>query len=332
LPTATDANLVLGYIGADGFNGGAMTLDVDAARRAIATVADPLGLSVEQAAWGIHALATNNMERALRIVSIERGRDPRAYTMVAFGGAGPLHAARLARQAAVREVLVPFGAGVGSAVGLLTAVPKLDVLITRVLPLGQESQGEIHNIYAALAERLEADAARLGAKGEAKFARIAYMRYRGQGFEIKVSLDDGPIDEAFIESAKARFVETYRRIYGGIVPDTGIEATDWQLVWQASGQDRRAGSPSGRGGTFVTGRRDVYFPELGGYKACPLYRRRDLAPGDDIDGPAIIVENETSTVLLPGDRAEITAQANLRIRIGGPPASAPANASVPNHP
>ncbi|HEX2891612.1 hydantoinase/oxoprolinase family protein [Vineibacter terrae] len=317
LPTVTDANLVLGYIGSEGFNGGAMRLDRDAARAAIDTVAKPLSLSIEQAAWGIHALSTNNMERALRIVSIERGRDPRDYTLVAFGGAGPLHAARLARQAAVRRMLVPFGAGVGSAMGLLAAVPKLDALVTRILPLALESASEIDVIYTALAARLAEDAARLGAKGAARLSRIAYMRYQGQGFEIKVGLDDGPIDESFIRAAQARFADAYRRIYGGTVPDSRVEVTDWQLVWQVEdGRGRRAEPALMRHDAALPSHRDVYFPELGGYVKCPLHWRSGLSSGTWIDGPAIIVENETSTVLLPGDRAEITAQANIHVHIG----------------
>lgn len=316
-PTVTDANLVLGYIGAEGFNGNAMQLDVEAAREAIASVARPLGLSVEEAAWGIHALATNNMEQALRIVSIERGRDPRAYTLVAFGGAGPLHATRLARQAAVRELLIPFGAGVGSAMGLLTAVPKLDALATKILPLAVESAPEIDAIFKALEARIMPDAEKLHTGGNSRFVRIAYMRYRGQGFEIDVKLDDGPVDAAFIERARQGFTEAYRRIYGGLVSNAAIEVTDLQLVWQADATAQRAtaGLDDGGGAQRALARRKVYFPEAGGFIDCPVHWRLDLPVGARIDGPAIIAESETSTVLLPGDRAEVTAQGNIRVRI-----------------
>src|SRR5690606_30626832 len=115
-----------GYLNAEFFNGGAMTLDLDGARKGIAShVGDKLGLDVTQAAWGIHSVANANMERAMRVVSVERGRDPRQHTMIAFGGAGPLHAARLARSLGVPHLLVPYGAGVGSALGLLTADQKI---------------------------------------------------------------------------------------------------------------------------------------------------------------------------------------------------------------
>lgn len=315
-PTVTDANLVLGYIGSEGFNGNAMELDIEAAREAITSVAKPLGLSVEKTAWGIHALATNNMERALRIVSIERGRDPRAYTLVAFGGAGPLHAARLARQAAVHEVIIPFGAGVGSAMGLLTAVPRLDALMTKILPLSAESVPEVAAIFEALEARIVPDAKKLHADGNARFTRIAYMRYRGQGFEIDVKLDDGPIDAVFIERTRQRFTDAYRRVYGGLVSDAAIEITDLQLAWQAEATAKRTTTWFDHGGRkrALAGRK-VYFPEAGGFIDCPVHWRLDLPVGTKIDGPAIIVESETSTVLLPGDRAEVSAQGNICIRI-----------------
>ena len=137
-PTITDANVVLGYISPNFFNAGAMPLDAAAAERGIATeIAGPLGLGVVEAAWGVHLIATSNMENALRLVSIERGRDPRNYAMIAFGGAGPVHAARVARKIGIPKVIVPHGAGVGSAIGLLQAEPRLDVTVTRVIRLDE---------------------------------------------------------------------------------------------------------------------------------------------------------------------------------------------------
>jgi N-methylhydantoinase A len=127
----TDANIVLGYINPDYFNGGAMRLDAEAAAEAVQRrIGEPLGLGTGEAAWGIHTLANANMERAMRIVSIERGRDPRKYALVAFGGAGPLHAARLALALGIPKIIVPFGAGVGSAIGMLEADAKLDASMT----------------------------------------------------------------------------------------------------------------------------------------------------------------------------------------------------------
>ena len=148
--TITDANLVLGYLNPHFFNGGAMTLDVENARAGIARdIGEPLELDIERAAWGIHAAANANMEKAMRIVSVERGRDPRRYSLVAFGGAGPVHAARLAKSIGIPKVIVPFGAGVGSAIGLLRAEPKIDTSITRVIDIVPQSHSLICLLYTS---------------------------------------------------------------------------------------------------------------------------------------------------------------------------------------
>ena len=186
-PTITDANVVLGYISPDWFNGGAMRLDKQAAAGGIKrAIADPLGVSTEKAAWGIHLVATSNMENALRIVSVERGRDPRRYAMVAFGGAGPLHAARLARSVGIPTVIVPYGAGVGSAMGLLQAEPRIDVTLTRVMRLDPERSGqEIAAVYKELEAQAYHDAGRMSPAAKPRWSRYAQMRYAGQGFEIQ---------------------------------------------------------------------------------------------------------------------------------------------------
>ncbi|MDG2284711.1 MAG: hydantoinase/oxoprolinase family protein, partial [Alphaproteobacteria bacterium] len=188
-PTITDANVVLGYIAPDWFNAGAMTLDADASRAGIKSeIGVPLGLDVGAAAWGVHLVATANMENAMRIVSVEQGRDPRAYAMVAFGGAGPLHAARLARTIGIPKVIVPHGAGVGSAIGLLEAEPRIDVSATRVMRLDASMSGAIAEVYADLEVWAGEDVRRLGGGVAPVWSRYAQMRYAGQGFEVHVDL------------------------------------------------------------------------------------------------------------------------------------------------
>src|SRR5262249_5613105 len=160
----------------------------------------PLGLTAQQAAWGIHLVATSNMENALRLVSVERGRDPRRYALIAFGGAGPLHAARMARSIGIPTVIVPHGAGGGSAVGLLEAEPRFDVSATRVMRLAPDSSGAIEDVYRGLDMQLR-DVLERGGQGEQgdqahqaghlRWSRYAQMRYAGQGFEIHVDLPDG---------------------------------------------------------------------------------------------------------------------------------------------
>src|SRR5579871_2203763 len=165
-PTITDANLALGYLNPDFFNGGAMHLEAAGASKVIARdIGEPLGLSLEEAAWGIHSVANANMERAMRIVSIERGRDPRRYALVAFGGAGPLHACRLARAMEIPRVIVPRGAGVGSALGLLVADKKVDQGLTRVLQLNDAAPDIIADLFAILEARVTAEARKMDPDG-----------------------------------------------------------------------------------------------------------------------------------------------------------------------
>ena len=212
-PTITDANVVLGYISPDWFNAGAMRLDAAAAERGIASeIAAPLSLDVVEAAWGIHLIATSNMENALRLVSIERGRDPRAYAMVAFGGAGPIHAARVARKIGIPTVIVPEGAGVGSAIGLLQAEPRLDVTVTRVIRLDEDNATDaLASVYEALENQARREIERVSPNSTVSWRRYAQMRYAGQGFEVHVDLPDGAIGQDYTKAVEAAFSSAYMR-------------------------------------------------------------------------------------------------------------------------
>jgi N-methylhydantoinase A len=322
-PTITDANLVLGYLDPEWFCGGTMRLDTEGARAGIeAQVARPLGLGVEAAAWGIHSVANSNMERAMRIVSIERGRDPRRYAMVAFGGAGPLHAARLARTLGVPKVIVPVGAGVGSAIGLLTADAKIDVSITRILPLESGQEGTIARIFADLEARAQPDLENLGGAATARRRRGAYMRYQGQGYEIRVELPAGEIGADFPARAVAAFEAEYKKVYGYVDKGARVEAIDWFLIATVPGIGERGATGRqllGQGGTTGSGRtsRKAYFPEAGGFVEAAVVSRYALRPGQRISGPALIEEREATTVLLPGDIAHVTENGHLMIDILG---------------
>jgi N-methylhydantoinase A len=229
--TITDANLVLGYLNPAYFNGGAMRLDAGAAADGIAReIAAPLGLTLHEAAWGVHSVANANMERAMRVVSIERGRDPRRYALVAFGGAGPLHAARLARALGIPRVIVPRGAGVGSALGLLVAEHKVDIGMTRVVRLDGAAQDVIAAIFAELEAHVTADARRMRPDDAPVLSRAASLHHVGQGFEIRVDLPDGPVDAAYVERMQEAFFTRYRQEYGYVDRDTPIEVTDWYVV------------------------------------------------------------------------------------------------------
>ena len=319
-PTVTDANLVLGYLNPDYFSGGEMNLDRAGAEEGIMrNVGDPLGLALGEAAWGIHTVANSNMERAMRIVSLERGRDPRRCAMVAFGGAGPLHAVRLARSLGVPKVIVPHGAGVGSAFGLLQAEPRIDVSQTKVMTLSDDVAPEIARIYSELETQARNDLERLSMAGEPTWSRSAYMRYAGQGYEVRTDLPGGSVDAGFVAAAEEKFHAGYERLYRYRDAEAAIEVVDWYLV--ASLPREGAGQTGEFAGVAesarLPARRQAYFPESGGYTEVQVLDRTGLVVGETVEGPTLIEETDSTTVVLPGDRATISPRGHLVIDIRG---------------
>lgn len=319
-PTVTDANLALGYLNPGYFNGGAMSLDRAAAEEGIRRViAEPLGLTIGEAAWGIHTIANANMERAMRVVSVERGRDPRDYTLVSFGGAGPVHTTRIAKSLGIPEIIIPYGAGVGSAVGLLEADNKIDATLTRVTRIRPDAAADIAAVYEELEARVQADLARLGRAEEPRWSRYAYMRYVGQGYERKVDLPDGSIDKDYPDKISDVFIESYLRNYGFTDPDAEIEAIDWYLVATIpSNYDalHRFVSVGEAGESSVVGTREAYFPELNGFAECDVIDRYRLRVGDRFEGPAIVEERESTTLVLPGDMVTVSPSGHMVIKVG----------------
>ena len=319
-PTITDANLVLGYLNPDYFNAGALRLDKAAAEAGIAAVVGgPLALTTAEAAWGIHVVANTNMENAMRLISVEKGRDPRRYAMVAFGGAGPVHAARIARAIGVPRVVVPFGAGVGSAIGLLQADAKIDVSTTQVMTLAPVASEAIAEIYTQLHDRAGADVARLGLPGEVRWSRYAYMRYAGQGHEIRVDLPMGPIDAGYAAQAIDAFLEAYQRRHRYGDPEAQVEAVDWYLVATIATpksdvvEELRAAGEAAR----PAGRRAAYFPEAGGFVETMVIDRAAMREDEAVAGPAIVEDPDATTLVLPGDTVRISPAGHLIIEIGG---------------
>lgn len=320
-PTITDANLVLGYLNPDFFNGGAMQLDPRGGARAIAAdVGEPLGLTLEEAAWGIHSVANANMERAMRIVSIERGRDPRRYALVAFGGAGPLHACRLARALEVPRVIVPRGAGVGSALGLLVAEQKMDMGLTRVVKLDGQAGREISDIFRELEQRVSVQVERMRHGGTIRIMRSASIHHVGQGYEIRVDLPAGEIGPDYERAVRGAFYAAYKREYGYTDNEAAIEVTDWYVLASVV-RDGKAPPLQLEGTTATTdpvvGERKAYFPELGGLVSCKVINRYALQAHHKFEGPALVEEKESTTVVLPGDVVSVTSSGNLMIVIGG---------------
>lgn len=319
--TISDANLVLGYLDPDRFAGGRMSLDVAAATAAIETqIAEPLGLSVLEAAWGVHAVANATMERAMRSMSIERGRDPRDYALVAFGGAGPVHACRLARALGVGRVVVPKGAGVGSAVGMLDADPQLVVSITRPLVVTDAHDDEIARAFG----QLETNALASGAGSVEAQRRHGFLRYAGQGYELRVELPSGPIGRGFGAEVAKRFHEAYEAEYGYSEPASPVEAIDWYLTVMLTGNaaDPTPDAPDAPevATASAAGSRPAFFvdgdaPGAGVMVDCPVFERRDLGPGAAVEGPALITDPEATILVPPGDRARLNIAGHIVIDI-----------------
>ena len=256
----------------------------------------------------------------MRIVSVERGRDPRKYGLVAFGGAGPLHAARLALNLGIRKIIVPFGAGVGSAIGMLEADTKLDASLTRVLNLSPGVESQIEDIYRQLQVRVHADLKRMGASAEPTITRFAYLRYAGQGHEIRVDLPKFPIGPDYVPQITACFEGAYLNKYGYLQPGAVVEVVDWYIIASLpnAGADAHRAKSWQRtvSGSFRKGTRKAYLPEAGGYTDCAVIDRGALPIGEVIEGPAIIEEPEATTLLLPRSTASVSPRGHLVMTLG----------------
>jgi len=317
-PTVTDANLALGYLNPDFFAGGAMTLHVGGAARAIEeTLAGPLGLSLEQAAWGVHAIVNTNMELATRVVSIERGRDPRTLTLVAFGGSGPVHGCRLAQALGIPRVILPAAAGVTAAIGLLAAEVRFDVSRTYVRLLDALDPAGLDAMYVEMATQAMEVVRDSAVSGAVAITRSVDARYVGQGYELTVPVPGGALDAAALDRVRASFDEIYAARYGYAQPAEPVEVVTWKL--SAIGGAARialAKAATSPVAGAVKGRRRAYFPETGGWVDCPIYDRYNLAAGLQIAGPAIVEERESTSVLPPGTVATVDEYANLLVEVG----------------
>jgi N-methylhydantoinase A/oxoprolinase/acetone carboxylase beta subunit len=326
-PTVTDANLVLGYLNPEFFAGGTLRLHVGAAARAIEErVACPLGLSLEQAAWGIHAIVNTNMELATRVVSIERGRDPRDLTLVAFGGSGPVHGCRLAQALGIPRVILPAAAGVTAAIGLLSAEVRFDVARTYQRRIEDLDPIRLRAIYEEMAEQALAvvrDASPGGVAddssggGAISLIRSADARYAGQGYELNVPVAGGPLDAAALARLRASFDEIYAARYGYANPREPVEVVTWKLSAVGGAPRVALAKQQPRSGEGTRkGVRRAYFPEVPGYLECPVYDRHALPAGITLTGPAIVEERESTTVLPPGVEAVVDEYASLLVGAG----------------
>jgi N-methylhydantoinase A len=318
-PTVTDANLVLGRINPHYFLGGEIVLDVDRSRAAIAgRCARPLGLDVESAAHAVVEIANAAMVQALRLVSVQRGYDPRDFTLIAFGGAGPLHANRLAAETGMAATLIPLGPGITSALGLLVTDLKHDYAKTLMQRGDRLDFPALEATFEALTKQGEGTLRREGVNADAiSHQRHADLRYVGQSFELSVPLPSAPLDSRAAESIADAFHREHERAYGYCAPEEPIEWVNVRLTAVGKIVQPRLRELTGTASTVADAQkatRPVYFAESKGSGPCAIYDRYRLPASGVVAGPAIIEEFDSTTVIHPGFQALVDRFGNLLVK------------------
>ncbi len=314
-PAVTDANVVLQTLNPEYLLGGRMKIRQDLAKQAIAGLAERLGLGLYETAQGIVSVVTANMARAIRVISVQRGHDPRDYVLMAFGGAGPLHAARLARELEISRVLVPANPGILCAMGLLLTDLRADFALTRLVPATEASAAEVADGLGALGRRADEWFTHEGiAVADRRLARTADMRYRGQNYELGEPVPEGPISPATMGVLAERFAEAHRQRYGFTAKDDPVQIVTLRLeatgvVNKAELKSQPDASPDAA--SAVTSHRPVWLPERGDFVSTPVYGRDKLRPGNRFAGPAVVEQMDTTTLIPPGWRARVDGWGNL---------------------
>ena len=316
-PTVTDADLVLGRLNPDYFLGGEMHLDLARVLGVFKDgVARALKIPTMDSALGVQRIVDETMAAATRMHLAEKGRDPRRYTLIAFGGAGPVHAYNLARLLKMRRILVPLGAGVASALGFLVAPPATDMARSYVARLERLDWDHVNALFAEMTD----EGVRLLREAGANPAEIALkpsadMRHVGQGFEIPVPLPSTKLSDRDLPAIRDAFFASYKERFGRIVEDTPVEAMSWRLACVAPGQDIRISRDTPKGAAAAhRGTRDVLFDGVGTV-SCAVYDRYALAPGATFKGPALVEERESTCCIGPDAQVSVDQFLNLVIEL-----------------
>jgi len=314
-PTVTDADLSLGYLDPRYFLGGRMALDRDAAARAIeGQVARPLGISVARAAWGIHEVVNENMARAAKVHCLERGKDAREYALIAYGGAGPVHAYRVAQALGIKTIFYPVRAGVMSAFGFLVAPAAFEMVRADLSPLESADTARI----TAFLREMEIEGKKLVSTCGVPASKLsteieANLRFAGQSFELPVPVR-GALGKAELAKIKHRFFELYQARYHRLSRDVPVEIVSWRVVVKGPRPKASIHFSKAADRKALKGRRKVFMPEAGAFVSCPVYDRYALGPGARLRGPAIIEEEESTAVVGPRAAIRVDASGNLWVR------------------
>jgi N-methylhydantoinase A len=317
-PTVTDAALVLGYLDPRGSLSGAVKLRPDLAEAAIKThIADRLGISIVEAASGIHRVVCEHMASAVKIHAAEKGKDIRRYTLLGFGGAGPIHSREVARRSGVREIIIPANAGVFSAVGLLVAPVKVDMVRTRYSSLSSVDWDEIEALYAEMEQALNRDLEAAGVSHDRiKYRRRADMRYVGQGFEVSTEIP-ARLSLGCTADIVEHFQSAYHQQFGHRRDDQPIEVLNWRLEGFARvllpGQ---VSAPSKVMSQKPSRRRQVFFPEINGFVDTPIFDLAQINSGVMRDGPALVEQAGSTIVIGPTDKFSMDQLGSIRVTLG----------------
>ncbi|HYB43605.1 MAG TPA: hydantoinase/oxoprolinase family protein [Candidatus Methylomirabilis sp.] len=325
--TVTDADFLLGYLNPDYFAGGAVAVDLEAARAAVERLAARVGLSPIEVAWGVHDIVNESMAGAARVHIAERGRDPRDYALLCTGGAGPVHAHGVARKLGLGRVICPPSAGVASALGLLVAPARVDRVATVGIRLDRGSVSELERAFRRLEEEARAVMADTGLELEtATVSRLADGRFLGQGFDLVVPLPAGPYTNSGDgrERLRSAFETAYREKFALTPPDVPIEFINIRVAVRApvagAGLTARGWETAGAGQVAVKGVRPAYFRESGGFVETTVCDRYRLAPGDRLTGPAVVEEEGSTLVIGPGASAVVAPSGNIVVTVAPRPA------------
>lgn len=298
-PTVSDADLLLGYLDSEHFLGGGMPLDRDNATRAIREhIADPLQLDVTEAAYGIHGIVNENMASAAKVYVTEHGEDPANYTLVAFGGAGPVHAYDMARRLGVKKILIPPRAGVASALGMVVAPISYDTVRTHKLNITSGDFEVLDTVYAEMASECADRMPKNVDSASLHYERTADMRYVGQGYTVNIPMPDTALAKETAQTVRQRFDAVYTKLYGRTYDDLSLEIVDLRMTASQPAEiSLTALGASGGAHAVPVARRKAYCPLAGELIYHDVFERNELGPGFQASGPIIVQENESTTIV-----------------------------------
>jgi N-methylhydantoinase A len=317
-PTVTDADLILGYINSDYFLGGEMDIFPEAATQAIQKkIAEPLKIQEIQAAWGIYELVNETMAAATRIQLSERGKDPRNFTLIATGGAGPVHAFHLARKVGLHRIVCPPAAGLASSLGLITVPFKVDTVDSYVAPLIEVDLGKLNSLLTDREERVHNLLKAAGVRErDIRIQRMADISFEGQGFPLTVPIPSGKLNSSHLDVIEKTFYEHYLEAHGRAIKGVPLRIFSWRIFGMGPTPEVNfnfSNFPKRGGKSPLKGSRRIYLPETKGFRKVNVYDRYLLRPNQKFKGPALIEERETTTVI--GSRSSFSVDKNLNLII-----------------